>query len=224
MIKPFLSWTPQMIIQIEATLTGWGLLWTWVQTSGIWSEEERTLYINLLKLLVIKLALFSFAKGKRMKAIHFQINKKTALSYLSKMGNKERTYDQTEQRVLVLSSKSQYVYHSRIPAFSTEYSSKQGIKKKTRLFRVASSFQKFSSVFSTTRFSSNRSICFLPMPSATTIYSMESRFLQPGGGCNDTKLEHWSFTYIPPFQYDFKSAPKIKTGMFSSPFSACTSL
>ena len=132
-----------MIIQIEATLTGWGLLWTWVQTSGIWSEEERTLNINLLKLLVIKLALFSFAKRKRMKAIHFQINNKTALSYLSKMGNKERTYAQTEQRVLVLSSKSQYVYHSRISVFSTEYSSKQGIKKKTALFRVASSFQNF---------------------------------------------------------------------------------
>ena len=45
--------------------------------------------------------------------------------------NKERKYDQIEQRDLALSSKSQYGYHSRIPAFSTEYSSRQRIKKKT---------------------------------------------------------------------------------------------
>ena len=79
-------------------------------------------------------------------------------------GNKERKYDQIEQRDLALSSKSQYGYHSRIPAFGTEYSSRQRIKKKTRLFRVASSSQSFSSGFSTTRFYDNRSICFPPMP------------------------------------------------------------
>ena len=79
-------------------------------------------------------------------------------------GNKERTYDQIEQRDLALFSKKQYGYHSRIPAFSTEYSSRQRIKKKTRLFRVASSSQSFSSGFSTTRFYDNRSICFPPMP------------------------------------------------------------
>ena len=39
-------------------------------------------------------------------------------------GNKERKYDQIEQRDLALSSKSQYGYHSRIPAFGTEYSSR----------------------------------------------------------------------------------------------------
>ena len=79
-------------------------------------------------------------------------------------GNKEREYEQIEQRDLALSSKSQYGYHSRIPAFGTEYSSRQRIKKKTRLFRVASSSQSFSSGFSTTRFYDNRSICFPPMP------------------------------------------------------------
>ena len=65
-------------------------------------------------------------------------------------GNKERTYDQIEQRDQALSSKSQYGYHSRIPASSTEYSSKQRIKKKTdssewllyrKVFQVVSRLQ-----------------------------------------------------------------------------------
>ena len=83
-----------MIIQTDPSLTGWGAVCNWAQTSGQWSEKERTLHINLLKLLAIKLALFSFTKGKRVKAIHFQIDNKGALFYLLKMGNgKERTYN-----------------------------------------------------------------------------------------------------------------------------------
>ena len=45
-------------------------------------------------------------------------------------GKKERTCDQIEHRNLILSSKSQYGYHSRKPALSTQHSSRQRIKKK----------------------------------------------------------------------------------------------
>ena len=85
-------------------------------------------------------------------------------------GNKEGTYNPIEQRDLALSSKSQHVYHSRIPAVSTEYSSSQRINssKKNRLFRVAFSSQSFSRVFLITRFSDNISICFPPMPKTGT--------------------------------------------------------
>ena len=57
-----------------------------VQTSGQWSEEERSLHINVLELLAINLTLFSFTREKRLKAIHFQIDNKAALSYFLKMG------------------------------------------------------------------------------------------------------------------------------------------
>ena len=125
---------------------------------------------------------------------------------------------------MALSSKSQYGYHSRIPAFSTEYSSRQRIKKKTRLFIVASSSQSFSSRFSTTRFSDNKSICFPPVPPTTSMYSLAFRSLHSGDRCNDTKLEHRSSLCICAFQYDLKRAPKNKTGMCSSSDFDCTSL
>ena len=41
---------------------------------------------NKLELLAIKLAIFSFTKGKRVKTIHFQIENKAGLSYFLKMG------------------------------------------------------------------------------------------------------------------------------------------
>ena len=84
--RTFSQLNQRLIIQIDASLPGWGAICDGVQTSGKWSEEERTLHINVLQLLAIKLSLFSFTKGKRVKAIHFQIDNKAALSYLLKMG------------------------------------------------------------------------------------------------------------------------------------------
>ena len=112
------------------------------------AKEERTLHINVLELLAIRLALFSFIKGEKVKAMHFQIDNKASLSYLLKMrGTKKRTYDQIEQRHLALRSKSQYGYHCRIPAFSTEYSSRQRIKKKNQTlqsgFFISTFFKRF---------------------------------------------------------------------------------
>ena len=108
--------------------------------------------------------------------MHLQIDNKEALSYLLKVGGIKNGLMTKFSKPL--SSKSQYVYHSRMPAFSTENSSIQVIKGKSRLFRVASSSQCFSSGFLTTRFSDNRSICFPPMPSITSIYSLASRSLR----------------------------------------------
>ena len=75
----------QVIIQTDTSLTGWEAVCNGVQTSGKWSEEERTLHINVLELLAIKLALLSFTMGEKVKAIHYQIEDKVALSYLLKM-------------------------------------------------------------------------------------------------------------------------------------------
>ena len=72
-----------MIIETDAFLTGWGAVCNGAQTSGQWSEEERTLYINVLELPAIKLALFSFIKGKKgktVKAINFKTENKATLS------------------------------------------------------------------------------------------------------------------------------------------------
>ena len=181
--------------------------------------------MNVLELLAIKMALFSFTKGKRVKAIHFQIHKKATLSYLLKM---EGTKNENMNRL------SKEIWHYLLNhnmAITAEYLSSvlntvadRESRRKTRLFRVASSFQSFSSGFSTTRFSDNRSISFPPMPPTTSINSLASRSLQLRDTCNDTKLEHRSSLCISPFQYDFKSAPENKTGMCSSPDFNCTSL
>ena len=54
-------------------------------TGGTWSYQERTKYINILKLITVKLATLTFTKGKSVTAIHLKIDNMTALSNLVKM-------------------------------------------------------------------------------------------------------------------------------------------
>ena len=75
-----------MVIQTDASKTDWGASCEGVTTRGVWSEQERSLHINVLKLLTVKLALLSFIKNKKVRAIHFQIDNTTAWRNLTKMG------------------------------------------------------------------------------------------------------------------------------------------
>ena len=61
----------EMVIQMDASKIGWGASCQGLTTRGVWSKQERSLYINVLELLAVKLALLSFTKNKKVKAIHF---------------------------------------------------------------------------------------------------------------------------------------------------------
>ena len=76
----------QMLIQTDASKKGWGAVCKGVRTGGLWSKEEQLLHVNVLELLAIKLALLTFTKSGSIKSIHFQIDNKTAISHLLKMG------------------------------------------------------------------------------------------------------------------------------------------
>ena len=77
-----------MITQTDASLTGWEAVCNRVQTSGQWSEEERTLHINVLELLAIKL-------DQREKSESQTLSDKQGSLVLpfENGGNKERTCD-----------------------------------------------------------------------------------------------------------------------------------
>ena len=175
--RTFSQLNPQVITQTYASLTRWGAVYNGVPTSGQWSEEERTLHINVLELLAIKLALVSFTKWKKVKAIHFQKDNKAALSYLLKMGGTKNEHIRLIKEIWhYLLNHNMAITAEYLPSVLNIVADR--IKNKTRLFRVASLSQSFSSGFSTTKFSDKRFICFQPMPSTTSIYSLASRSLQ----------------------------------------------
>ena len=75
-----------MVVQTDASKTGWGTSCQGLTTREIWSKQERSLHINVLELLAVKLALLFFTKNRQVSAIHFHIDNRTALRYLTKMG------------------------------------------------------------------------------------------------------------------------------------------
>ena len=146
--RTFSQLNSQVIIKTDASLTGWGAVCHGVQTSGQLSEEERSLHINVLELLAIKQALFSFTRGKKVKVIHFQIDNKADLSYLLKMGETKN------ENMIRLSKEIWHYLLNHNMAITAEYLpsilntvADRESRKKSRLFRVASSFQRFLSGF-----------------------------------------------------------------------------
>ena len=198
MTELLLNWTEKWLFKQMLPWQGGEAVCNRVQTSGPCSMEERTLHMSVLELLAIKLTLFFFTKGKRVKAIHFQIDSKAALTFENGRTKKEH---------MVKSSREIWHYLlNHNTSITVEYLSSvlntvadMASRKKTNSSKWHFSFQSFSSGFSTTWFSNNRSICFPPMPSTTSIYNLTFWFLQSGDRCNDTKLEQRSSLYISLF-------------------------
>ena len=87
--QTFSQLNPHMIIQTDVSLTVWGAVCNGFKTSWQWSEEERTLYINVLELLAIG-SIFHYQKENR-KTINFQIENKAGLFCFLKKGGKQST-------------------------------------------------------------------------------------------------------------------------------------
>ena len=81
-----LQQTPDMVIETDASTTGWGACCRGVRTGGPWSQTEKMSHINCLELLAAKLAVMCFAKGKRNILIHLKMDNTTALTYINKFG------------------------------------------------------------------------------------------------------------------------------------------
>ena len=106
---------PNLVIQTDASKSGSGAIWNGVSTGEKWSEKEENLHINVLELTAAKFAILTFTKGQSNIAIHLQIDNKTVLSYVLKMGG-------THNRELLHISKSIWSYLlSKQIAMSAEY-------------------------------------------------------------------------------------------------------
>ena len=53
----------------------------WNLNRGMWSAQEMKNHINILELLALKLAIQTFSKALKLKAIHLQVDNMVALTY-----------------------------------------------------------------------------------------------------------------------------------------------
>ena len=68
--KPLQLRDPDKIIQTDASKVCWGAACQGMSTGSNWSVQEQNKHINVLELIVVKLAIKTFSKLKKLKMIH----------------------------------------------------------------------------------------------------------------------------------------------------------
>ena len=84
--KAVLSPVPDLVMETDASLLGWGAVLGGMSTSGLWSETERSQHINSLELMAGVFAVKTFASQKRNVHIHLRMDNRTAIFYINRMG------------------------------------------------------------------------------------------------------------------------------------------
>ena len=77
---------PDIVIETDASRTGWGAVCQGVQTGGLWSQMERKLYINCLELLAGSFAVKSFTKNRLCVHVRLRMDNTSAVAYVNRLG------------------------------------------------------------------------------------------------------------------------------------------
>lgn len=77
---------PEVEIESDASLYGWGARCGMVSTGGLWSKEERMMHINCLVLLAGSFAIKSFLKDQVKCCVLLKMDNLSAVRYVNKMG------------------------------------------------------------------------------------------------------------------------------------------
>ncbi|XP_077983301.1 uncharacterized protein LOC144438146 [Glandiceps talaboti] len=84
--RPLHSPQPDLIIQSDASLQGWGAVSGQEIAQGRWSIKEKALHINVLELKAALLAIQSFVQNHRDLVIELQLDNTSAVAYLNHQG------------------------------------------------------------------------------------------------------------------------------------------
>jgi hypothetical protein len=84
--RPLQPLVPDLTIETDASLLGWGAVVDGVSTGGLWSEEERQSHINHLELLGAALAVQTYTTDETASHVHLRMDNQTAVCYINHMG------------------------------------------------------------------------------------------------------------------------------------------
>ena len=84
--KSLLKKEVDMIIDSDASLTGWGATSQNQRTGGPWSQTEHRMHINCLELLAATLAVQTFLKNKTRMSVLLRLDSTTAVAYINNLG------------------------------------------------------------------------------------------------------------------------------------------
>ena len=83
---PIIIPPPDLVIETDASLVGWGARCLDQRTGGLWSVKEQELHINALELTAVLLAIQTFTKERKHQHILVRTDNTTAKSYINHIG------------------------------------------------------------------------------------------------------------------------------------------
>ena len=93
--RPILPLKPDLIIETDASLLGWGAAVGERSTGGLWAVQERSLHINVLELAGGALATKTFTKDRENIHVLLKMDNTTSIAYINRMGGtRSRTLSQ----------------------------------------------------------------------------------------------------------------------------------
>jgi len=84
--KSILAKEPDLVMETDASMLGWGAVCNGTRTGGLWSQAERQHHINYLELLAASFAVKAFTRNKRNLHILLKMDNRTAVFYVNRMG------------------------------------------------------------------------------------------------------------------------------------------
>ena len=78
--------SPDVIIETDASRTGWGAVCQGVTTEGLWSQMEKKLHINCLELLAGSFAVKSFTRDRLCVHVRLRMDNVSAVAYINRLG------------------------------------------------------------------------------------------------------------------------------------------
>ena len=78
--------SPDVIIETDASRSGWGAVCQGVTTGGLWSQMEKKLHINCLELLAGSFAVKSFTKDRLCVHVRLRMDNVSAVAYINRLG------------------------------------------------------------------------------------------------------------------------------------------
>ena len=175
--------------QTDVPKSSWGAFCNGVSTGGKWSEKETNLHINVLESIAAKIAILTFTKGQSHTAIQLQIDNKTALSYLLKMGGYILQRTPAHQQVnLELPSQQTNCNVCRVPSECSKCACRLGITKCRGQFRMETRCFSFPRDCNTHGTNNSGSVCIQTLPLTSSIHCMETRPGQYSNRCIPASL------------------------------------
>ena len=78
--------TPDMVIESDASLIGWGATSGGVDTGGRWNTQEKHWHINCLEIQAANLAVRTFVKNRQNMSVLLLLDNTTAVAYINHLG------------------------------------------------------------------------------------------------------------------------------------------